>query len=74
MNKVAVFFVSVLTLAITACSNPEASKIEDLKERRNEFSSVMEYFVDFDDPAYIADLKESVEKELSDIQVKVEEQ
>ena len=29
MNKVAVFIVSVLTLAFTACSNPDASKSED---------------------------------------------
>lgn len=29
MNKVAVFIVSVLTLAFTACSNPDASKAEE---------------------------------------------
>jgi len=29
MNKAAIFFVSVFTFAITACSNPDASKSED---------------------------------------------
>lgn len=50
----------------------EASKIEDLKERYTEYSSVMEYFEDFDNVEYASELKESVVKELADIQVKID--